>query len=49
MNRVVDSGSVAHVNFRVRCEYLGHGENIFLFRADDVNLSNVSCSIYIAD
>ena len=23
-------GAVAHVNFRVRCETLGHGEEVFL-------------------
>ena len=37
-----DSGSAAHVSFRVRCETLGHGEEVFLAREDDVNLSNVS-------
>lgn len=25
-----EAGAVAHVSFRVRCEKLGHGEEIFL-------------------
>lgn len=39
---MTDSGSVAHVSFRVRCETLGHGEEVFLVKEDDVNLGNVS-------
>eukprot|EP00978_Attheya_sp_CCMP212_P047422 scaffold421360_cov57-Attheya_sp.AAC.3 len=32
-------GSIARVSFRVRCETLGHGEEVFLVRSDDANLS----------
>jgi hypothetical protein len=35
-------GCIAHVDFRVRCETLGHGEDVFLVKSDDPNLSNVS-------
>jgi hypothetical protein len=42
---MTDSGSVAHVSFRVRCETLGHGEEVFLVKEDDVNLGNVSSEI----
>lgn len=31
----VEAGSVAHVTFRVRCETLGHGEEVFLIALDD--------------
>ena len=37
-----DASSVAHVSFRVRCEYLGHGESVFLVRGDDADMANVS-------
>jgi len=42
MSRAVftESSAVAHVEFRVRCENLGHGEDVFLIRSDDVNLAN---------
>ena len=42
---MTDSGSVAHVSFRVRCETLGHGEEVFLVKEEDVNLGNVSSEI----
>uniref|UniRef100_A0A7S1UMF2 Alpha,alpha-trehalose-phosphate synthase (UDP-forming) n=2 Tax=Grammatophora oceanica TaxID=210454 RepID=A0A7S1UMF2_9STRA len=35
----MDGSSVAHTNFRVRCETLGHGEDVYLVRSDDVNLA----------
>jgi hypothetical protein len=31
-----DSGLVAHVSFRVQCATLGHGEEVFLIRGDDM-------------
>ena len=34
-NRLV--GCVAHVTFRVRCETLGHGEEVFLIAMLDYN------------
>ena len=29
------AGAIAHVNFRVRCERLGHGEEVFLVQEGD--------------
>ena len=48
---IADSGAAAHVSFRVRGETLGHGEEVFLAREDDVNLANVSflLSLLISD
>ena len=37
-----ESAAVAQVEFRVRCETLGHGEEVFLIRSDDPNLTSVS-------
>lgn len=37
-----EGGSIAHLNFRVRCETLGHGEGVFLIRSDDPHLNRVS-------
>jgi hypothetical protein len=37
-----EGGALAHLNFRVRCETLGHGEGIFLVRSDDPHLTRVS-------
>lgn len=37
-----EGGAVAHLNFRVRCETLGHGEGVFLVRSDDSHLATVS-------
>jgi hypothetical protein len=34
-------GSVAHVSFRVRCEGLGHGEEVFLVMEDDPAMQKV--------
>ncbi len=31
----VENGAIAHVNFRVRCETLGHGEEVFLVQEGD--------------
>jgi len=36
-----ESGAVAHVNFRVRCETLGHGEEVFLVAQGDEGHSKV--------
>ena len=30
-----DGGAIAHVDFRVRCEHLGHGEEVFLVQEGD--------------
>ena len=38
-----ESGAVAQVNFRVRCETLSHGEAVVLIGSDDPNLTSVSC------
>ena len=35
VSTAVESGAIAHVNFRVRCETLGHGEEVFLVPKDD--------------
>ena len=37
-----EAGSVAHVNFRVRCETLGHGEEVFLVAQSDQGMQKVS-------
>jgi hypothetical protein len=37
-----ESAAVAHVEFRVRCETLSHGEDVVLVRSDDPNLASVS-------
>ena len=37
-----EGGALAHLNFRVRCETLGHGDGIFLVRSDDPHLTRVS-------
>ena len=42
---IADSGALAHVTFRVRCETLGHGEEVFLVKEDDVNLGSVSFEV----
>ena len=35
-------GAVAHVNFRVRCENLSHGEEVFLVAESDQGMQKVS-------
>jgi hypothetical protein len=35
--------SMAHVNFRVRCEQLGHGEAVYLVQEGDSKMQKVSC------
>lgn len=40
--QTTDSGGIAQVTFRVRCENLGHGEAIFLSQADNPSGSRVS-------
>jgi L-amino acid N-acyltransferase YncA len=34
-------GAVAHVNFRARCERLGHGEEVFLVAEEDKGRTKV--------
>ena len=34
-------GAVAHVNFRVRCESLGHGEEVYLVAEEDKGRTKV--------
>ena len=36
-----EGGFIAQLNFRVRCETLGHGEGVFLVRSDDPDLTRV--------
>ena len=45
---IKQSGAIAHVNFRVRCETLGHGEDIFLIEDGDVKMQKVRipCDVY---
>lgn len=38
-------GSVAHVNFRVRCEKLGHGEEVLLVAESDQGMQKVSFEV----
>jgi hypothetical protein len=35
-------GAVAHVTFRVRCEKLGHGEEVFMVMDGDPTMQKVS-------
>ena len=37
----VESGAIAHVNFRVRCETLGHGDEVFLVQEGDTKRQKV--------
>jgi hypothetical protein len=37
----VQTGAIAHVNFRVRCETLGHGEEVFLAQELDTRRQKV--------
>ena len=37
----VQVGAIAHVHFRVRCEALGHGEEVFLAQEGDTNRQRV--------
>lgn len=37
----VETGAIAHVNFRVRCETLGHGEEVFLVQEGDTKRQKV--------
>jgi hypothetical protein len=37
-------GAVAHVNFRVRCESLGHGEEVYLVAEEDKGRTKVGSS-----
>lgn len=47
-NAGAKSGSVAHVNFRVRCETLGYGEEIFLIQDGDDKMQKVSKMLVVA-
>jgi hypothetical protein len=38
---VFEVGAVAHVNFRVRCESLGHGEEVYLVAEEDKGRTKV--------
>jgi hypothetical protein len=38
-------GAVAHVNFRVRCETLSHGEEVFLVPSGGLGQRKVSLSL----
>ena len=38
----LDAGVVAHVSFKVRCEALSHGEEVFLVHQGDHGVSMVS-------
>lgn len=40
-HNLLAGGSIAHVNFRVRGEKLGHGEEVFLVQQDDVGMRKV--------
>jgi hypothetical protein len=40
LSGLMETGYVAHVRFRVRCEALGHGEEVFLVAAEDTVSSN---------
>ena len=40
-HNLLAGGSVAHVNFRVRGEKLGHGEEVFLVQQDDAGMRKV--------
>jgi hypothetical protein len=42
-------GSVAHVSFRVRCEGLGHGEEVFLVMEDDPAMQKVRANLTSSD
>jgi hypothetical protein len=37
----VEAGAIAYVNFRVRCEKLGHGEDVYLLQEGDVKRQKV--------
>ena len=37
----VETGAIAHVNFRVRCEKLGYGEDVYLIQDDDTKMQKV--------
>jgi hypothetical protein len=43
-NAEFEVGSVAHVTFRVRCESLGHGDEVFLVPSGDKGTNKVRSS-----
>ena len=45
-----EAGAMAHVNFRVRCETLGHGEDVYLLQEGDVKRQKVrTCGVSLED
>ena len=44
MNKSIlnETATVAQIEFRVRCETLGRGEEVVLIRKDDLNMTSVS-------
>lgn len=36
-----ETGALAYVNFRVRCETLGHGEAVYLVKEGDAKMQQV--------
>lgn len=38
----VSASQVAYVNFRVRCEALSHGEEVYLIAKEDLTMQKVS-------
>lgn len=40
-NLSAEAGALAHVNFRVRCEALGHGEAVYLVEEGDAKMQKV--------
>ena len=44
-----EGGALAHLNFRVRCETLGHGEGVFLIRSTDPHLTRVSYELDVVE
>jgi hypothetical protein len=41
-------GAIAHVNFRVRCETLGHGEDVYLVEKNDTQMQKVRSNSSLA-
>ena len=44
-----EGGCIAQLNFRVRCETLGHGESVYLVSSDDPDLTRVRVRIANSD
>jgi hypothetical protein len=41
------TGAIAHCNFRVRCETLGHGEDVFLVQEKDTKRQKVRTGEFV--